>query len=156
MWSSSKKHSQTSKSLYSASVHPSIARARWIANLLDSALTIPLIRKKIGLDALLGFLPVGGDVVSAILALYVVYVGYEVGLPPKVLIRMGINTLFDLLVGLIPVVGDVTDAWIPSNQWNLKLLEEAYLELQKLPAEEQSSKKAQKTVTVDVVAVPVS
>lgn len=106
--------------------HPSIERVRKIANLLDSAFTIPIIRKKVGLDPLLGLLPIGGDTVSALLAAYSLWVAYELRLPNAVIVRMGINIILDLLVGAIPVVGDVADAFWKSNQMNLKLLEEAY------------------------------
>jgi hypothetical protein len=106
--------------------HPSIERVRKIANLLDSAFTIPVIRKKVGLDPLLGLLPIGGDTVSALLAAYALWVAYELRLPNAVIVRMGINIILDLLVGAIPVVGDVADAFWKSNQMNLKLLEEAY------------------------------
>lgn len=108
--------------------HPSIERARTIANLMDSAITIPIIRKKIGLDPLLGLLPVGGDVIATGIALYIIYIAYDLGLPREVLIRMGVNTLVDTLIGAIPVVGDISDAFLKSNQWNLKILEEAYQE----------------------------
>ena len=130
--------------------HPSIARARKIARLLDSAITIPVIRKKIGLDPLLGMLPVGGDVVSALMALYLLYVAYELRLPQYVLIRMGANIAIDLLVGLIPVVGDIADMVWKSNDLNFKILEAAY---QKHGVGAKREPDGQ--VTVDILAEPV-
>ena len=106
--------------------HPSIERARKLTTLLDSSITIPIIRKKIGLDPILGLLPVGGDVIGALLAAYLVWVALELRLPKSVAIRMGINILVDSVIGMVPLVGDVADALWKSNQWNLKLLEEAY------------------------------
>jgi hypothetical protein len=106
--------------------HPAIERARQVTKLLDSAITIPIIRKKIGLDPILGLLPVGGDLISALLAAYLVWVAVELGLPRPVIIRMTVNILVDCAIGMVPVVGDVADAMWKSNQWNLKLLEEAY------------------------------
>jgi hypothetical protein len=106
--------------------HPAIERARKVANLLDSAFTIPIIRKKVGLDPLLGMLPVGGDFIAALLGLYIVYVAYEVGLPGHVLLRMGFYIILDILLGLLPVVGDMADFFWKSNRHNLKLLEAAY------------------------------
>lgn len=131
------------------SAHPSIERVRKIANLLDSAITIPIIRKKVGLDGLLGFLPVGGDTIAALLATYALWVAYELRLPKPVLLRMGVNILLDLLVGLIPVVGDVADMFWKSNQMNLKLLEEAY---QKHGIGPRYNATGQ--VTIDVLAEP--
>ncbi len=106
--------------------HPSIERARKIAKLLDSAFTIPIIRKKIGLDPLLGLIPVGGDVVATLMAGYLLWVAYELRLPTPVLVRMCINILLDLLVGYIPVLGDFVDMFWKSNQKNFRILEEAY------------------------------
>ncbi|HEV7746337.1 MAG TPA: DUF4112 domain-containing protein, partial [Pyrinomonadaceae bacterium] len=42
---------------------------------------------------------------------------------PKVtLLRMGLNLAIDYLVGSLPLVGDLFDAWWKSNQMNLELL----------------------------------
>lgn len=132
------------------SAHPSIERVRKIANLLDSAITIPVIRKKVGLDPLLGLLPVGGDTVAALLSAYALWVAYELRLPKPVIVRMGVNIMLDLLIGLIPFVGDVADIFWKSNQINLKLLEEAY---QKHGIRPQYNNSGQ--ATVDVIAEPV-
>jgi hypothetical protein len=121
--------SKKQKTVQAAPSHPAIQRARTIVNLMDSAITIPVIRKKIGLDPLLGLFPVGGDVIATGMALYIIYIAYDLGLPKEVLVRMGVNTLIDTLIGAIPVVGDISDAFLKSNQWNLKILEEAYQEL---------------------------
>ena len=106
--------------------HPSIQRVRKIANLMDSAFTVPVIRKKIGLDPILGMIPGGGDTIALLIALYTVWVAYEVGMPRPILLRMLVNVLVDTLIGLIPVVGDISDFFFKSNMMNLKLLEEAY------------------------------
>jgi len=106
--------------------HPSIERARKIAKLLDTSISIPFTGKKIGLDPLLGLLPVGGDAISALLAAYIVWVAIELGLPQQLIYRMAFNVIVDCVIGLVPVVGDVADAFWKSNQWNLKLLEAAY------------------------------
>lgn len=130
--------------------HPSLERLRYIANLLDSAVTIPLLRKKIGLDPLLGLLPGGGDAAALILSSYAVWVAFELGLPRIVIARVGINIVLDLLIGLIPVVGDVADIFWKANQMNLKILEAAYQELLAQGDSVQS-----KTATIDVTVEPV-
>lgn len=130
--------------------HPSIERARKIATLLDSSITIPVIRKKIGIDPLLGLFPVGGDAISALMGAYLLYVAYKLRLPKAIMIRMGLNVIVDSLIGTIPVVGDVADAFWKSNQWNFKILEEAY---QKHGAGVESTPGSQSIV--DVVAEPV-
>lgn len=130
--------------------HPSIERARTIANLMDSAFTIPIIRKKIGLDPLLGLLPVSGDVISALFGAYMLWVAVELRLPKPVIARMGANLIVDILMGAIPVVGDIADAFWKSNQMNFKLLEEAY-QTHGIGPEYRS---AGGVPTVDVIAGP--
>jgi hypothetical protein len=132
--------------------HPSIERARKIAVVMDSAFTIPIINKKIGIDPLLGLLPVGGDVLSALVGLYIIWLAVDLGLPREVILRMGLNVLIDMLAGSVPVVGDMVDALWKSNQMNVKLLEEAYEKHGgRVTAQDVN---AQATV-VDVVAEPV-
>ena len=106
--------------------HPSIERARKLATLLDSAFTIPVIKKKIGLDPILGLLPVSGDAIAALLGLYLVYVSWEIGLPTHITTRMLSYIVIDVVLGLVPVVGDVADFFWKSNKLNLKLLEDGY------------------------------
>lgn len=130
--------------------HPSLARARKIARLMDSAITIPVIRKKIGLDPLIGMLPVGGDAISALMSLYLLLVAFELRLPNHVLARMGANILVDVMVGMIPVVGDIADMIWKSNEMNFKILEEAYQKHGVGPRRDDSGR-----VTVDVMAEPV-
>jgi|GEM_PF-1737473 len=130
--------------------HPSVERARKISSLMDAAFTIPIIRKKIGLDPLLGLLPVGGDVISAMIAAYLLWVAFELRLPKPVIARMGLNIAIDLLVGCIPVVGDIADAMWKSNQMNFKLLEAAYQKHGIGPKYEKDG-----LPTIDVMAEPV-
>ncbi len=139
--------------------HPSIERARKVATLLDSSITIPIIRKKIGLDPILGLLPVGGDAIGALLAAYLLWVAIELRLPKSVAVRIGVNIVVDCFIGMVPVVGDMADALWKSNQWNLKLLEEAYeLHGEGTRDTENTDKRRNGTQgpTIDVLAEPVS
>ena len=129
--------------------HPSIERARKVALLLDTSFTIPIIHKKIGLDPILGLLPVGGDVISALIATYLVWVAIELRLPRPIAVRMTVNILVDCFIGMLPVVGDVADAMWKSNQWNFKLLEEAYQKHGVGPDPDET-----RPATIDVVAEP--
>jgi hypothetical protein len=128
--------------------HPSIERARKLATLLDSAITIPVINKKIGLDPILGLLPVSGDVIAALMGLYIVYVSWEIGLPTHITTRMLTYLLIDIVLGLLPVVGDMADFFFKSNKLNIKLLEEGY---KQHGARDRVSSTSYKT-TIDVKA----
>lgn len=102
---------------------PGVDRARLVAWLLDDAVRVPFTTRRVGLDALLGLLPLGGDAVGSVLSLYVVVEGYRQGVSRRVLARMLGNVALDLLAGSVPVVGDAFDAAWKANARNLDLLE---------------------------------
>lgn len=109
-------------------MHPSIRRARQLATWLDSAVTIPVINKKVGLDPVLGLIPGFGDVIATLLACYPLWIAYDLGFPRKVLFKMTINLLIDTTISLIPVYGDLADVFWKSNMRNVEILEQAYHE----------------------------
>src|SRR3954465_14073654 len=79
-----------------------------LAWLMDRAFHIPGTRISVGLDALLGLLPVGGDVLTGLVQARVVLVPlshYKV--PRTVAARMMANVLIDTAVGAIPILGDL-------------------------------------------------
>lgn len=102
-----------------------LARAKKLATLLDNAFEIPWIKYRIGWDPLLSLLPVAGDTLGMLLALYPLYVAVQWNLPAPVLSRMILNIGIDTLAGMIPVVGDIVDAGFKANLRNVALLEEA-------------------------------
>ena len=107
-------------------MHPSIRRARQLARLLDSAFHIPVINKKIGLDPILGAVPVAGDLVTALLSCYPIWIAYQLGFPRHIILKLVLNVMFDTAISLIPVYGDIADAFWKSNMRNVELLEEAF------------------------------
>lgn len=92
-----------------------------LAWLLDNSIPIPIIGRRIGLDAIVGFVPGVGDVVSGGLGVFVVVRGAMLGLPRVVLARMTANVAIDFVVGVVPVLGDAFDLWFKSNQRNVTL-----------------------------------
>ena len=50
-----------------------------VARLMDSAITLPGVRGGVGLDALLGLVPIAGDALSALIGLYSVVQARELG-----------------------------------------------------------------------------
>lgn len=77
---------------------------------------------RFGLDPLLGLLPVTGDVIAAIVALYLVWIGLQMKLPNEKVVQMVGNILLDMLLGFIPIVGDVADFAFKSSSKNLEIL----------------------------------
>lgn len=91
--------------------------------LLDGAIVIPGTRVRIGLDALLGFFaPGAGDAASAIATSALIWLGFTLGVPKVVLVRMLANTTVDAVIGAIPLIGDLFDVWFRASERNLALL----------------------------------
>jgi hypothetical protein len=101
-----------------------LERARTTSTLLDEAVRIPGIGYRVGIDPLLGLLPVSGDAVGAVLSLYIVAESARLGVPPKTLVRMLVNVGLDAGAGSIPVAGDLFDAVWKANKRNVSLLED--------------------------------
>lgn len=100
-----------------------LRRLRRLATLLDNAYTIPGTRIRIGLDAIIGLVPGLGDVVTALLALYIVIKANQFGVRRRTLALMLINVAIDLFGGAIPILGDIFDIAWKCNARNLRLLE---------------------------------
>jgi len=97
-----------------------LARYAW---LLDSSIRLPG-GFRIGLDGIIGLIPGVGDVLSAILSSAIVLHAYRRGAGKSVLTRMLGNIGIELVVGAIPVVGDLFDFAYRANIRNVALLEE--------------------------------
>ncbi|WP_423746245.1 DUF4112 domain-containing protein (plasmid) [Haladaptatus sp. SPP-AMP-3] len=101
----------------------SIERVRTVSRLLDEAFRIPGTQFRVGLDPILGLLPVGGDLASALISLYVAFEGYRMDVPRHVLARMLANVAIDTFAGSVPVLGSIFDAAWKANRKNRSLLE---------------------------------
>jgi len=90
--------------------------AKW-AGLMDSLVRIPFTRQGIGLDALLGMIPVLGDIAGLILTLYVWHKAKHLGLPISQRNRILQWAFADAVLGLVPILGTLLDILIqPSRQ----------------------------------------
>lgn len=106
----------------------SLSEIQFLAWLLDDSIPVPGTGgRRLGVDALVGFVPVVGDLVGGLMSLLVVWRGSRMGVPRVVVVRMLLNALLDLAIGAIPVVGDAFDLWFKVNQRNLALVRR-YLE----------------------------
>jgi hypothetical protein len=101
----------------------SMQRVRKVSHLLDEAFRIPGTQFRVGLDPILGLLPVGGDLASALISLYIAFEGYRMEVPRHVLARMLANVAIDTFVGSVPVLGSIFDATWKANRKNRSLLE---------------------------------
>lgn len=98
-------------------------RIRKFSHLMDSAFRIPVIGFRFGLDPIIGLIPGAGDLVSTAFSAYLIYLATRFRLPPQVLYKMILNISLEAVVGMVPLVGDLFDAFYKSNIRNLELLE---------------------------------
>jgi hypothetical protein len=100
-----------------------IQRVRQLARLLDEAILIPGINKRIGLDPIIGLIPGGGDTITMLISGYIVVEAALLGLPKATLLQMVGNIVIDAVAGTVPVVGDLFDVVSKANTRNIKLLD---------------------------------
>ncbi len=103
---------------------PASVRARVVAmeKLLERSFVIPGVNMPVGLDALIGLVPVLGEIVTTAMGAYIIWEARNLGLSKWKLARMGANVLFDTAIGAIPLVGDAVDLVFRSNTKNLKII----------------------------------
>ncbi|WP_254053437.1 DUF4112 domain-containing protein [Singulisphaera sp. GP187] len=104
---------------------PGMEGLEQLAWLMDRAFQIPGTKIRVGLDALLGLLPVGGDLLTGIVQVGLVLVAFKrYRVPKPVAARMAANVLLDTALGSIPLVGDLFDVAFKANTRNIKLLQQ--------------------------------
>ena len=100
-----------------------LKRIRKIARLLDTAIGIPGTKIRFGLEPILGLLPGGGDLLTALISAYSIYLATSFGLERSEIFKMIKNVAIDTALGSVPIVGDIFDAYFKSNIRNLEILE---------------------------------
>lgn len=104
-------------------VEAAVARITTMARLMDALFVIPGTRIRLGFDALLGLVPVLGDLISQAISTYIIWEARRLGVSKLTLMRMFANTLVDTVFGVVPVAGDVFDVAFRANMKNLALLQ---------------------------------
>jgi hypothetical protein len=99
-----------------------IARLERFSKLTDSSIGIPFTKFNIGLEAVIGLIPVIGDAAGLILSSYVLIEAQRLGVSKRIKTKMIINMLIDFLGGLVPFFGDIFDAFFKANTRNTRLL----------------------------------
>jgi Domain of unknown function (DUF4112) len=100
-----------------------IKRVRVLAKLLDNSLTVPGLGWQFGIDAIIGLIPVIGDMIGGVLASYIVLEAARAKVSSFTLARMLMNVGIDTVLGSVPAVGDLFDAAWKANIKNVALLE---------------------------------
>lgn len=97
-------------------------RVEALEGVLERAFTIPGTQMKVGLDAIIGLVPVVGDWVAGAMSAYLIWEARNLGMSKWQLARMSANAAFDTAVGMIPFAGDLFDFAFKSNSRNLRII----------------------------------
>lgn len=96
-----------------------------LAWLLDSAIRLPG-GFRIGLDGIMGLVPGAGDLAGALFSGYILLQAAKMKLPATLLARMGFNIVLEVLIGSIPILGDLFDFAFKANRRNMRLMEKYF------------------------------
>ena len=100
----------------------SVKNLKRLAWLLDDQFRVPVIGYRVGWDFIIGLIPVAGDLITALISLFILFGARHHRVSLRVRLRMLLNIGLDFLVGIVPIIGDILDASFKSNAKNIKLL----------------------------------
>lgn len=99
-----------------------IEQLRRIAELLDGQFHVPGTNIEFGLDAIIGLVPIVGDLVAGGISLWLIQEARRLGAPQWLIARMMWNVAVEVTVGAVPVIGDLFDVAWKANRKNIELL----------------------------------
>ncbi|HEX9460301.1 MAG TPA: DUF4112 domain-containing protein [Thermoanaerobaculia bacterium] len=95
---------------------------RRFAYLMDEALPIPGMKKRVGLDAGLSLIPGIGEIVGALLSAWIIIGALRHRVPFLRIARMVLYVLLDMTLGSVPIAGTIFDWLFEENIINLNAL----------------------------------
>ena len=101
-----------------------MARLDKFSRLMDSSVRVPFIGFRVGFEAIIGLIPFIGDVAGLLLSSYVLLEAQRAGASMGVKVKIAANMAIDFVGGLVPLVGDIFDAYFKANTRNTKILRE--------------------------------
>jgi hypothetical protein len=97
-------------------------RLEAMEKLLERAFVVPGTNYRVGLDAIVGLVPVVGDLITTAMGAWLVWEARNLGMSKFHLLRMGGNVAVDTIIGAVPLLGDAFDLFFRSNTRNIKIL----------------------------------
>jgi hypothetical protein len=101
-------------------IRPHVAQLTWW---LDEAFRIPGTSMRVGLDAIIGLIPGLGDLLTVAAGILMLREAQRLGLPRHQQARMIWNYAVDVLIGIVPILGDIFDATFKAHKKNLSILQ---------------------------------
>jgi hypothetical protein len=94
-----------------------------LSRVLDTWFRVPGTQIRFGLDGIVGFIPGVGDLLGGLASCIIVLAAYFRGVPLITIARMVANLAIEVVVGLVPVLGNLFDIGWRANRRNYHLLE---------------------------------
>jgi hypothetical protein len=102
-------------------VDPRIADVEAVARWFDYAFVLPG-GFRFGFAGIIGLIPGIGDVIDALVSLYIVHRALQLGIPRVAVSRIVLNVAIEAIAGAVPFVGDLFDVAFKANRRNYELL----------------------------------
>lgn len=109
------------KPLIGELVDPRLADVEALARWMDYAFELPG-GFRFGLAGLIGLVPGIGDLMDALLSLYIVMRAVQLGIPRVAVARMVLNVGIESVAGAVPFLGALFDTVFKANRRNYQLL----------------------------------
>jgi hypothetical protein len=93
-----------------------------LSHVLDDFIKIPGTSIRFGLDGIVGFIPGIGDLIGGIASCIIIVAAWVRGVSYVIVARMVANVAIEVVVGAIPVLGDMFDIAWRANRRNYALL----------------------------------
>lgn len=94
--------------------------AEKLAILLDTQFSI--LGFHFGIDPLLDIIPWLGDFIGLCLSSYILWIGFNIHVKKEDMWKMIMNIVIDYILGLVPVLGWLGDAWFHANTMNMEIV----------------------------------
>src|SRR6202012_2077921 len=96
-------------------IDPRLAEVEGLARWMDYAFVLPG-GFRFGLAGFIGLIPGIGDVMDALISLYIVNRALQLGIPRVGVARMVVNVALEGLLGAVPFIGDLFDVVFKANR----------------------------------------
>jgi hypothetical protein len=93
-----------------------------LSRVLDSWFRIPGTSIRFGLDGIIGLVPGIGDIMAGLASCVIIVAAWARGVPYITIARMLVNLAIDVIVGTVPLFGDMFDIAWKANRRNYALL----------------------------------
>jgi hypothetical protein len=102
-------------------IDPRIADVEAVARWMDYAFALPG-GFRFGFSGVIGLIPGIGDLIDAVVSVYIVWRAIQIGIPRVTITRMVLNVGIEGVLGALPFIGDLCDVVFKANRRNYELL----------------------------------